>query len=89
MALGAQRTDVLQLIIWFGAQLTLAGVVIGLVCALASTRLLESLLFEVSANNPLVFSSTAAVLIVVAILASYLPARRATCIDPMQALRTE
>jgi len=89
MALGAQRTDVLQLVVWFGAQLTLAGVVIGLVCALASTRLLESLLFEVSAINPMIFSLTAAVLVAVAIVASYLPARRATSIDPMQALRSE
>jgi putative ABC transport system permease protein len=89
MALGAQRTDVLQLIIGFGVQLTLAGVVIGLGCALASTRLLESLLFEVSAINLPIFSSTAAVLVAVAILASYLPARRAASIDPMQALRTE
>jgi putative ABC transport system permease protein len=89
MALGAQRTDVLRLVIRFGAQLTLAGAAIGIMCSLASTRLLESLLFEVSANNPLIFSSTAAVLVGVSILASYLPARRATRIDPMQALRTE
>jgi putative ABC transport system permease protein len=89
MALGAERADVLRLVIRLGCQLTLTGVVIGLAGALASTRLLASLLYEVSAMNPLIFSLTAALLAAVGILASYLPARRAASIDPIQALRTE
>jgi predicted permease len=89
MALGAQRADVMRLVLGFGFRLTLAGVALGLVGALATTRLLAGLLFQVSAINPLVFSSTAALLAAVAILASYLPARRAASIDPMHALRTE
>ncbi len=89
MALGAQRADVLRMVMGLSFRLTLAGVAIGLAGALASTQLLTSLLFEVSAMNPLIFSSTAVFLIAVAILASYLPARRAASIDPIRALRTE
>ncbi|MBV9769409.1 MAG: ABC transporter permease [Bryobacterales bacterium] len=89
MALGAQRRDVLQSVMGLGFRLTLAGGAIGLAGAVASTRLLKSLLFEVSAINPIILSSTAALLMTVAILASYLPARRAASIDPMQALRAE
>jgi predicted permease len=89
MALGAQRAAVLRLVMGLGFRLTLAGVATGLAGALASTQVLRSLLFEVSAMNPIVFSLTAAVLAAVAILASYLPARRAASIDPMQALRTD
>ncbi len=89
VAVGAQRADVMQLVLGLGFRLILAGVAIGLAGALASGRLLASLLFEVSAVNPLIFSSTAALLIAVAILAAYLPARRAASIDPMQTLRTE
>ncbi len=73
----------------FGLRLTLLGSVIGLIGAFAATRLLASLLFEVDAMNPLIFSSAVAVLVGVAILASYLPARKAASIDPMQALRAE
>jgi putative ABC transport system permease protein len=89
MALGAARADVLRLIMGFGLRLTLIGVFIGLIGALLSTRLLTSLLFEVSATNPLVFTLPAALLIAVTVLAAYLPARRAASIDPMQALRAE
>jgi len=70
-------------------RLTLVGLVIGMAGALASTRLLTSLLFEVTAMNPGIFLAAAALLMLVAILASYLPARRATLVDPMQALRTD
>jgi putative ABC transport system permease protein len=77
------------MILGFGFRMSVAGVLIGLAGALASTRLLASLLFEVSAMNPLIFSAAALVLLAVAILASYLPARRAASIDPMRALRTE
>ena len=89
MALGAARTDVQRMILGFGFRMTAAGVIIGLAGSLASTRLLASLLFEVNAMNPLIFSAAALVLQAVAILASYLPARRAASIDPMRALRAE
>jgi putative ABC transport system permease protein len=89
MALGAARADVLQLIMGFGLRLTFIGVLLGLIGALLSTRLLTSLLFEVSTTNPLVFTLPAVLLIAVTVLAAYLPARRAASIDPMRALRTE
>ncbi len=89
MALGAGRADVLRMMMGLGFRLTATGVIIGLAGALASTRLLTSLLFETAAMNPLIFSLAAVVLVAVAILASYLPARRAASIDPINALRTE
>jgi len=89
MALGAGRGDVLRMMMGLGVRLTLFGVVLGLVGALALTRLMASLLFEVNAMNPLIFLIAAMVLIAVAMAASYLPARRAASIDPMRALRTE
>ena len=89
MALGARRGHVLRMMMGLGVRLTLLGVVIGLVLAFALTRLMASLLFEVSAINPLIFSLAALALFAVAMAASYLPARRAASIDPMHALRTE
>jgi len=89
MALGARRADVLRLIMSFGLRLTFIGVLIGLMGALLSTRLLTSLLFEVSTTNPLVFALPVVLLIAVTALAAYLPARRAASIDPMRALRAE
>jgi predicted permease len=89
MALGAGRADVLRMMMGLGFRLTATGVIIGLAGALASARLLTSLLFETAAMNPLIFSLAAVVLVAVAILASYLPARRAASIDPINALRTE
>jgi putative ABC transport system permease protein len=89
MALGARRADVLRMILSFGLRMTLVGVAIGLAGAIAFSRLLTSLLFQVSAINPLVFSLAAAALVAMAVLAAFLPARRATRIDPMQALRAE
>jgi predicted permease len=89
MALGAQRGDVLRLILGLGLRLTIVGVLIGLAGAFVSTRLMGSLLFEVSAANPLAFSLPAALLVAVTVLAAYLPARRAASIDPMRALRAE
>jgi putative ABC transport system permease protein len=89
MALGARRADVLRLIMSFGLRLTFIGVLIGLAGALLSTRLLTSLLFEVSTTNPLAFTLPAILLIAVTVLAAYLPARRAASIDPMRALRAE
>jgi predicted permease len=87
MALGAQRNDVLKMMVKQGLQLVGIGVVIGLAAAFALTRVMSSLLFGVSATDPLTFISISAVLLVVALLASYVPAMRAMKVDPMEALR--
>ena len=89
MALGAERRDVLWVVLRETLSLALAGVGIGLALALASSRLVESLLFGVKSNNPLVMGLSMAAMIVVALFAGYLPARRATRIDPSVALRHE
>jgi ABC-type antimicrobial peptide transport system permease subunit len=80
---------VLRLILGLGLRLTTIGVLIGLVGAFISTRLMASLLFEISAASPLALCLPAALLIAVTVLAAYLPARRAASIDPMRALRAE
>jgi ABC-type antimicrobial peptide transport system permease subunit len=89
MALGADRSDVLRLILGEGARLAAAGVGVGVVLSLVLTRLLSSLLFGVSATDPFVFAGVAALLTAVALVASYLPARRAMRLDPTVALRDE
>ena len=89
MALGAQRRDILALIVRQGAVLVVGGVVLGLLASAASTRILESLLFGVTAADALTFATASLVLLAVALLACYLPARRATRINPMDALRAE
>ena len=89
MALGARRTDVLTAVLRHGLRLTLLGVVIGLAGAYALTRLLSSLLYGVPPTDLLTFISVSFVLVAIALLASYLPARRAARIDPMEALRYE
>jgi putative ABC transport system permease protein len=87
LALGAQKRDVLRLAVGQGLRLVLVGVAIGLVAAVALTRLMSSLLFGVSATDPLTLAAISALLVAVAALASYVPARRATKVDPMIALR--
>jgi len=87
MALGASSADVLRLVMGNGARLVAAGLAVGLGAALALTRVMASLLFQVSATDPATYASIAALLAGIALLASYLPARRAARVDPMVALR--
>jgi predicted permease len=89
MALGAQRKDVMRLVLGEGAKMALVGVAAGIAAALGLTRLMANELFGVSAQDPLTFASVAILLTLVALLACYLPARRAVRVDPMVALRHE
>ena len=88
-ALGAQRRDVLRLVMRDGAKIALFGIASGIAGALALTRLMASLLFEVNATDPATFAAVAILLALVALAACYIPARRATRVDPMVALRYE
>jgi len=89
MALGAQRGDVLKLTIGQGLRLVVTGVIIGLAAAFVLSRVMSSLLFGISPTDPLTFITISLVLVSVAILASYIPALRASRVDPMFALRYE
>ncbi len=89
MALGAERKDVMRLVLGEGAKMALIGVAAGIAAALGLTRLMANQLFGVSAHDPITFAAVAAVLTVVALVACYIPARRAVRVDPMVALRHE
>ena len=89
MALGARRVDVLRVVMRQGLKLTLIGVVVGIAGALALTRVLSSLLYDVTPTDKVTLALVSGVLTVIALLASYIPARRAARIDPMVALRYE
>ena len=89
MALGAQRSAVLRLVLAQGVRLTLAGVVMGLAGSLAGARLLQGLLFGVGAHDPMTFTGVPVLLFMVAVIACYLPARRAASVDPAVALRAD
>jgi ABC-type antimicrobial peptide transport system permease subunit len=87
MALGAAPRDVLTMVLERGARLAAAGVVVGVAGAFALTRAIGTLLFDVSPRDPLTFTTLSVVLTAVALLACYVPARRATRVDPIRALR--
>lgn len=89
LALGAQVEDVLRIVLRQGTKLALIGILVGIGAAFALTRLMTNLLFGVTAHDPLTFVTVAALLILVALLACYIPARRATRVDPIVALRDE
>ena len=89
IAMGAQPRDVLRLILGFGAKLALIGVVTGVIAALALTQLMKTMLFGVTATDPVTLAAVSLTLVAVTLLACYIPARRAMTVDPVIALRSE
>ena len=89
LALGAEPGEVARMIVRQGGGVALAGVVVGLAVALAGARLIESLLYDVTPRDPVVFAATTSILSAIALLACWLPARRAARLSPIEALRTE
>jgi putative ABC transport system permease protein len=88
IALGAEKNDILRLVIRGGLALTLIGIAIGLAGSIALTRVMSAMLYETSATDPVILGASAALFLAVSLMANYLPARRATRIDPAEALRT-
>jgi putative ABC transport system permease protein len=89
LALGAQLSDVLKLVLSYGLKLTIIGAAIGLIGAYLATRAITSVLYGVSATDPLTFVVVSVLLVGVALIACYVPSRRATRVDPLIALRSE
>jgi len=89
MALGASARDVVVMVLREGARIAIAGVAVGVAASAALTRLVSGLLFGVAPNDPLSFAIAAAAILVIALVSSYLPARRAAAVDPLIALRAE
>ena len=89
MALGADKGDILRLVMGRSLRLILSGMVLGLLAALAATRVLSSLLYDISTHDPVTFGLAMLLLVVVAIVAVLIPARSATSVDPIVALRCD
>jgi putative ABC transport system permease protein len=89
MALGATATVVRRMVVFQGARVALIGAAVGVAVALASTRLLNTLLYEIDAVDPVVFVAMSLTMIAIGMLASYLPARRASAVDPIESLRND
>ena len=89
MALGAQQQDVLRLVLAQAAKVTFEGAALGVIASLALARVLKSLIFDVSPSDPATYFAVGLLVIAVALIACYIPARRATQADPMDALRSE
>jgi putative ABC transport system permease protein len=89
MALGATASSVRRMVVSQGARVVLIGVVLGVGVALASTRLLKALLFDVKAVDPIVFAAMSAMMLAIGMLASYMPARRASSVNPIESLRSD
>jgi putative ABC transport system permease protein len=87
IALGARARDILQLVVADGAKLAFLGIAVGIIAAFALTRMMATLLFDVKPTDPATFAIVALLLALVGLVASYIPARRATRVDPMVALR--
>jgi ABC-type antimicrobial peptide transport system permease subunit len=87
MAMGAEPRDILRLVVWHGFRLALAGIGVGLIAAFALTHLLSAMLYKTGGHDPVTFLAAPAIFLVIALLASYLPARQATRVSPIEALR--
>jgi putative ABC transport system permease protein len=89
MALGADSAGVLRMVLWQGLKMCLAGVAIGLAVAAAAARMMQQMIYGVGPSDPLTLAGVTLILVAVALVASYLPARRASRVDPLTALRHE